>query len=243
MADFASAGSPVRYIAQIAPAREVTLLGTADMAFWSERLREAGLHPTRVDGKAEVVLSAVGARYKGIGFREFSVSAFVCRREGGPDRDAVYLAGAFNTSRFFAFVERTVFRTPYLHGSVSVDPGPPASFGVAGAGGAWLRARMAPGGTPEARVPVRAAEEGWEGPLFLPGPAPGRYFFARVAGFTRAYPFDPSADEVALNPPPGDEALRWLADSRFSGREWIVRESATHARSGTFRRGRGSPFP
>ena len=247
MADPPRPGSPVRYVARIHPVREVTLVGAADHPFWKERLRAAGLHPAQVDGKAQVVVSAVGSRFRGIPFRELSISVLVSRREGGPDRDGVFLAGAFNSSRLFAFIERRFFRTPYRHGAVSVDPRPPASFEVAEAGRAILRGNMAAGGSEGARYAARTGEEGWEGPIFLPGAAPGaadgdRYFFGKVGGPTRAYPFDPSADAVALDPPPGDGAVRLLFESRFSGREWVLRETAAHARSGTLRGGAAAAF-
>ena len=81
------------------------------------------------------------------------------------------------------------------------------------------------------RQPSRSGEEGWEGPIFLPG---GRLFFGRLRGHTLAYPFGP-ADVVSITPPRDNGALQALLDSGFSGVEWRVRADATHGKSKTYR--------
>jgi hypothetical protein len=48
----------IRWAATLPHVREVSLLGTADLAFWRDRLREEDLAPLDRDGKAQVMLIA-----------------------------------------------------------------------------------------------------------------------------------------------------------------------------------------
>ena len=65
---------PPKYPVEISPVREVTLVGTADLSFWTDRLRTEKLRPADHDGQAQLYISAVASRFKGIPFREVSIS-------------------------------------------------------------------------------------------------------------------------------------------------------------------------
>src|SRR5262249_27784132 len=145
----------VKWAAELAHVREVSLLGTADLPFWQGRLEAEGLRPAARDGRAAVLLIAADARFMGIRFREMSVSVQVVPPEGGALRDAAYLVGAFNSSRLLAFCERVFFSTPYRHGDVHLSASLPASIRVADKGGAGFRAEMGTG------TPGEPAAEGW----------------------------------------------------------------------------------
>ena len=217
----------VRYVAVIAPVREVILAGTADLAFWRERLGREGLFPYAEAGRAGLLISAIASSFRGLPFRELSVSVAVCRQSDGATQDGVYLAHAYNSSRLLAFAERALFQTPYVPAGLRVREQPPVSISASRGGAMHFTASLAPE-TP------RAGHEAqdWEGAIYLPGGE--KLFYARLAGPTDVYPFT-AADTLAIRPGPDDAALRELVASGFSGREWRVRPAATHSRSKTYR--------
>ena len=234
-------GEGVRYVATLPHVREVALLGTADRGDWADRLRGEGLSPADFDGEARVLITAIESRFLGLRFRELTLSVFAFRTEADARRDGLYLALAFNSSRLFAAVERTAFATPSRHGEIRVDLGPPACFGLVG-GDVDLRAEMSPDTTATRREPLRVGDEGWAGAVFLPGTgrgseAPGKWFFARVGGRTVSYPFCTPGDALTIGPTRGLPPLSWVFESNFRGREWSIREDATHARTKTFKEG------
>ena len=231
--------STIKYVAELKHVREVALLGTADLAFWRDRLRPAGLHPTEDEGGALLMIGAIESRFLGVAFREATIAVSLARRRGGSGRDGVFLVRAFNSSRFFAFVERACFASPYLHGRLRIDARCPAAIEVSRGDEIALIARMAdaPG-----RLPSRSGGEDWRGPVFLPsergeGAGSCRFFPARVAGATCTYPFSPSEDLVTIGPSRDDTALRSLVESNFAGREWVLREDGSHAEGKTVARG------
>jgi hypothetical protein len=219
----------IKWAARLSNVREVSLLGTADLAFWRDRLRAEGLAPAERDGRAQVLVVAADAKFFGIRFREVSFSVLVA----SPAEGALLLR-AFNSSRFFAFCERFFFSTPYYAADVRVSTAP-ASVQVIKGGEVWFHAEMRDGAAPS-----RSGEDGWEGPVFLPRrpgkQGDGKAFFARLKGDTRTYPFLPGEDVVKISPAPGAEVLQALIDSRFTATEWAVRESAAHGKSKTYRR-------
>jgi hypothetical protein len=222
---------PPKYDVQVFGACEVTLIGRANLEFWTGQLQATGLHPTEVDGQAELLITAVAARFMGIAFRELSVSLFVSRKSGGAARDGAYLIHAFNSLRFFAWVERTLFSTPYYAADVTVESAPAASFLVRRRGNLILHAAMEPRGA-KLREPERLGEDGWAGPVFLPN---GKLFHAKLAGATEVYPYcDPHCDdELTLVPTPDAAVVEQLQFSQFFGHEWHIRKNATHRKSKT----------
>ena len=234
--------SGVRYVAEIAHVREVSLWGRADLDYWKERLGGLELHPAESAWQARVLVSAVSSRFKGMAFRELSVSVVVSREAGGAGRDGFYLLHAFNSLRFFAFVERVCFGTPYFHGSIDVEPRVPASLGVSCRGESLLSAGMGV----EVHEPLADADDVWEGPIYLPPRQVGgrceRLFVARLAGVARRYPFVDGRDRLTITPSPDAPVFQQLLDSRFAPDEWLVREDGNHAKSKTVRRAGAGAF-
>jgi hypothetical protein len=230
----------VRFVAELTNVREVSLLGTADLAFWKGRLAKEDLLPAERDGRAEVLIVAAEARFRGVRFRELSFSVLVAGHEEGVRSDGAYLVQAFNSCRLFAFCERVFFSTPYYPGDVRVSALVPASIQLARSGEVIFRAEMGANLSAPRREPSRNGEEGWDGPVFLPPKRgkdrSGKLFYACIRGQTQTYPFLPPTDAVTIRPSPGSEVLQALLDSHFVGREWAVRADATHAKSKTYKR-------
>jgi hypothetical protein len=230
--------APIRYQAEIAPVREVGLDGRADLGFWREQLRAEALQPADFGGQARLVVGAIDSSYRGIAFRELTIAVWLAPTGIDDDRDAVFLPRAYNSSRFFAFVERWWFGTPYEHAAIEVETSARPSFTLSREGAVLFRAALSEDG-PSARARARSGEEGWEGPIVLPRREPGRnddrtFFYGRIGGDTDVYPFR-AQDAVTITPAARDDALRFLVESGFRGVEWVVRRAGTHARSRTFR--------
>jgi hypothetical protein len=224
----------IRYDVEVSPVHEVSLLASADWEYWRKKLEPEGLVPAQVDGRAELIACGASARFKGIRFRELSISISVCRTPGGPTRDAMFLARAFNSIRFFAWVERTFFRTPYYAGEIAVDTGSRVATTLHLQGTAIWRATM---NQAASRAPLRQADEGWEGTLLLPtGDRDPKQFRAKLWGRTRVYPFSTAEDELRIEPSSEHAVFADLIASDFRGREWHVRDSAFHGKSKTERR-------
>jgi hypothetical protein len=231
----------IKYVADLIDVREVALLGTADLAFWKDLLRKETLFPVERDGRAQLLIIAAELKYLGVRFRELSFSVLVSRRQGEAKEEGAYLTRAFNSFRPFAFAERVFFSTPYYYGDVRLDVGYPASVRLVEGGEVVFGAEMtaAPG-----REPARSGEDGWYGPVFLPGHGPnGKLFFAKLSGPTQTSPFVPSEDVITLKPSKNAPVLNWLVESNFAGHEWAVRADARHAKSKTYRRAEVFPEP
>jgi hypothetical protein len=227
-------GKPVKFIAIVKGAREVTLVGSAEYDYWADRLLYENLVPQKVDGRAEVILSAVQLKWMGVSFREFSVSISV-RDRAEPSIDGIYLFSAFSTSRLLACIEKYHFRTPYYHSNIDVSVQNPWSL------------QLFDGVTPVIQSErhdasdVERCDETWEARIFLPNGARGskpsnQLFFAKLSGATQVARFSASSDSLALTPSNQHAVVQSLVDSGFTGREWRVRSNATHARSRTYRR-------
>ncbi|HEX6097792.1 MAG TPA: hypothetical protein VF432_15815 [Thermoanaerobaculia bacterium] len=175
---------PIRYVADLAHVREVTLVCAADLAYWRGRLRRERLEPLDVGGRAEVLVVAAEGVFRGIAFRELSFSVTVAD-------DEAYLFEAYNSNRFFAWSERAFFSTPYQHGRVGVRTDPAA---ITVSGRAIAEMASARRGT--------VAPEEWRGVLHL---ARGRFFHAILAGETERIAVS-SADRFAVD---GMEPQEW----------------------------------
>ncbi len=232
--------APPKYIAEVRNSQEVTLYGTADLAYWKNRLQPERLVPVVRDGQARLLISAVASTWLGVRFREFLIAIEANPESHSPETGTspgLYLLTAYNTSRAFAFMEQRYFQTPYTYGTVEVQCSQPTSF--------RLKQRTEELVSAE-RTPLRSAppqtHESWEGAIYLPpriakARLPGNLFYAQLSGPTEITPFQPAADTLRLTPSPSDPVLNWLLESGFAGREWHVRNSATHARSKTYPRG------
>jgi len=223
----------IRYVAEPKHVREVTLTGTTDLGFWSDYLKSEGLAPLRYGDGGQVVVVAAEMAYMGIRFTEvsFSVRAALIHSSSSA---GMRLLQAFTTSRLFAWCERALFAAPYTHGKCCVSVHRPTSVRLEAQGERVLSAEM----SPVERPVIRAGDESWEGPVFLPSRGTAndrRLFFVRLRGYTVGYPFS-TGDHFAIEPSAGGGALRPLADSRFHPKEWVVRADATHGKSKTYRR-------
>jgi hypothetical protein len=236
-----AAKPPIKWAAQVSHVREVSLLGTADLVYWKERLRSQNLFPAERDGHCQVLIVAADLKFMGIRFRELSLSVMVSYEANGARQDAVYLVGAFNSNRVFAWFERVWFSTPYAYGGVQVSASVPASFSLVTSGQIVLRAQMEANASASPREPSRRGAAAWETPVFLPRSErskhrDGKVFFGRLSGHATAFPFLPSTDAVTIRPSRGSEFLQALVDSHFVATEWTVREDAMHAKSKTYTR-------
>jgi len=222
-----------RYVANVRHVLEVTLLGTADLAYWQRYLGDERLVPQDSNGQAELMITAASMKFMGVAFSEISLCVLVT--DAATATPGAFLLQAFNSSRAFAWCERVLFSTPYQHARCSVSTGTPISIELRQAGRVLFHARM---GTP--RPPNRTGEEGWAGRVYLPsrrgdGKGDGRYFMAKLHGATRAYPFIPTDDVCTIDAPENQPAWCALTASGFCAREWVVRDDATHAKSKTGR--------
>ncbi len=211
----------MKYVAALKHVREVSLVGTVDFGFWKQRLKKEGLEPQETEGKAQILVVGAEAKFRGIRFRELSFSVMVC---GG-----MFLVRAFNSSRFFAFCERVFFSTPYYGADVRISAAQPVFVRMTDVGEGVFEVEM----KGENRAASSSRQDGWEGPVFLPGN--GKAFVARIGGESRRYPFL-NSDSMTIKPAAKDGVLRSLLDSSFSPIEWIVREDAAHAKSKTYKR-------
>jgi hypothetical protein len=231
----------------VSPVREVTLVGRADLSYWRRNLAVHGLHPTDANGNAEILLSSCEARFKGIRFRELSLSVFVTQHAGGRTRDGAFLLRAFNSIRFFAFVERAMFRTPYYPQQVALDPQVPAFMRLGDAAQPVLHAVMSKDAATSARNVEPAKPDGWQGPLFLPDlrspqASSPRLFYGSLTGDTQTIAYDAAADTFELGSIESDPIVPILIESQFAPHEWILRAAATHGKSKTIKRIVGEEF-
>jgi hypothetical protein len=229
----------IRYVADIAQVREVSIRGTADLNFWREHLHSEGLIPAERDGRAQVLIVAATMKFMGIRFSEVSFSIFVSGKEVGGWNSGAFLVQAFNTSRVFAWCERVLFVTPYLHAGIRISVSSPVSIELTYGRGSVLHAELQIDSTKPERAVLRSGEEAWEGPVFLPKGRrenSGRFFFAKMKGLTTVYSFAPELDTLSITPSPDVAISRALLDSGFTAEEWLVRENACHGKSKTFPR-------
>jgi hypothetical protein len=221
----------IQYVATLPHVREVSLVGAADLGFWTDRLKAENLAPLEVDGRAQILVIAADSWFLKLRFQELSFS--ISLSSGG-----AFLAQAFNSRRFFAFCERTLFGTPYAFGDLAVAASLPASVQLTRKQEPLFRAEMSAGAVAEAGS--SPYQDGWEGPLFLPSRRPeqssDRLFFAQIRGATQTVGFQPSRDVLAIRPSNELPVFQALIDSHFSPTHWLVRPDAMHAKSKTYGR-------
>ena len=229
----------VKYAATLTGVRDVALRGTADLSYWTDRLLAERLVPVDREGYADVTVMAVAGKFRGLAFRELSISVAARTIENGGGAGA-FLVHAYNSSRLLALAERTLFSTPYYYARIHLETRP-AQFRLVKDGSQQLAARRADEGAGQAPEPATNCENDFVGPIFLPGSprrpnAGGLFFLARLVGHARTYVHRADRDTFDFEPAKSEPGLRDLVDSGFSPRAWSVREDAVHARSKTFRR-------
>jgi hypothetical protein len=227
------------YVAEPTHVREVSLMGTVDLAFWQNRLADENLVPAEQIGRAQVLIVAATMKYMAVRFTEVSFSILLSDRNNPLEQGGAFLVQAFNSFRPFAFIERVLFATPYRHAECRVSVIAPISMQIVQRGEAFFRTAMAQG----TNATAHNDDNGWEGPIFLPRnrrrSADGCMFFARARGRASRYLFKQSDDMLFLASSQAPEVIQLLRDSQFTPTEWIVREGATHGKSKTFRRSEG----
>jgi hypothetical protein len=220
-------------VAEIGDVREVMLHGAADLEYWRERLTAQSLQPAAASGQAQVAISAISARYKGIPFRELAVSLLVEDTQS-PGDQAFFLIHAFHSLRLFAWIERTCFATPYYPARLEVQT-EPIRIAMTQNGQrrffAERRAQTSP-------LPASPRDNDWQGRIFVPrrprdAGRPGQWFWARLAGEATTYAF--ASGDVCQLEAAAPGVFAQLRASGFAAQRWSVRESAYHARSRTFR--------
>jgi len=223
---------PLKWAAKVAPVKEVTLHGLADLAFWQEKLLTEDLEPVSFEGRAQVFLSATETRFWGILFRECLIGVQVSRNsQSGEQTPGIFLVQAWNSVRFFAWVERTIFKTPYALGQMDVEPMSPARLRVCEHGAELFRAVQGAASEPESIV-----DETWEGPIFLPKSAnrPPQLFIAQLNGRTEHHPFVADRDQLSISSTANHAAVRSRIESKFTPTRWHLRQAAAHAKSKTY---------
>lgn len=221
----------IKYVAEVSPVKEVTLHGLADLAFWQVLLAAENLIPLPREGQAQLFISATEARFKGIRFRECLIGIHVQRANGQmDDMPAMFLLHAWNSLRLFAWIERTLFGTPYYPGQIEVESKSPARTKLSERGKDLISLSM------HGREPAQVAEESWHGVIFLPrkGNKPQQLFVAKLAGLTEQYEFEPARDSVALVGSASCPSLNRLIDSQFRSTAWHIRQTAAHTKSKTY---------
>lgn len=220
--------------------QEVCLLGRADLEFFTRLLAPEGLHPTVHEGHAVLMLCAVDAVYGGTRYREAPLTVFTSREPGGSERDGAFLLRAYNTSRFFAWVERVRNHAPYYHARIPRSYQQEHSFiQLVRHNKPVLDARMSgkASGSP-------ASNSLFEGPLQFPvalvsKPSPkdasknaapmGEQMWARLEGPMMVYPFLPGEDTLQLGEASLDRFAELLQASHFEPRAWWLREKGKHS--------------
>ena len=219
--------TPLQFAAYIEHVKEVALYGTADLAFWRGILAQEHLFPQNTHGKAGILISVPQLLWKGARFNELSISLAVSHQKDGTTFDGYFLVRAFNSLRFFAFAERTFFKTPYYYAVVQVSENIPARFQVKHGAETVFEGRM-----DGANASPRQEEVHFEGPVYLPGQ--GGYFIARISGMTDFYPFS-STDTLSIQGTSPEKVFQQLLDSSFTPLEWQIRGDAVHGKSKTYR--------
>jgi len=228
-----------KFVATLPHVREVSLLGRADLAYWEKRLQAEDLYPANIDGQAGILIGATDSVYLGKAFREFTICVLSSRRHDEPAPEGVFLVQAINSVRFFAWVERTCFATPYFHGVVELKPALPASVKMTFQNQVVFAAQM---GDSASRSP-ETMDYGFSGPVFLPrnrqrSTAASKFFYARIQGQTTVIPFDPRLDQLELGTASADSCVESLRASRFTVTHWHLRPDAQHAKAKTLSRDR-----
>jgi len=91
---------------------QFSLVGGADLAWWTEHLLGEGLFPAVSAGRAQILISGIDSKFMALPFRELVIAAFTTCTAGSDQRDGAFLLQAFNSSRLLAWSERTFFSTP-----------------------------------------------------------------------------------------------------------------------------------
>jgi hypothetical protein len=234
----------VKWAAQLDHVQEVTILGSADLGLWQQRLAREELIPLDRDGRATILVVTAAGRFMGVRFREMSVLVMVASEE----RTSFFLVRAFNSNSLFAFCERLFFSTPYVGAKVSVVHDIPSAIRVSQGGRTTFQASMRQTGTTATRMPTQEFEEALIARVNLPcGKSStsrnAKMFFAQIRGATKVYPFLAGEDTLWIQPQGPGDPFHILSESAFVPETWIIRSNTCHAKSKTYMRRDNVEFP
>jgi hypothetical protein len=226
---------------QTRDAREVSLLGSADFAFWKRYLQKEYLLPMKLDGKARIWIIASAQKFMRIRFTEVSFAILLSEESDFARQPAAFLMQAFGSFRPFVWCERAMFNMPSQHAECSVSVSDPVSIQLR------QRNEVVFGATMNAKVanppcePSELADSAWDGPVFLPRDhsawdGDSLLFFSRVEGLACTRPFVSGEDMFFLEPASQGSIFRTLVESQFTPTVWSVRADATHSKSRTYQR-------
>jgi hypothetical protein len=212
----------ISYTTIIEPVLEVSLIGDANFANWQPKLEAEGLDIRHHGDKIPVILSAVEATYMGMMFREFSISLAI-------NDSHYFLAHAYNSNRFFAWVERRLFRTPYYHATVTTTPHKVAIH--------QNQKMVFEAILPEDAPITSQIDESFEWQIGLPKSLRKKYdvphyFYARLEG--QSHHYDSLSAHMIFSPSPTSDIFALLQQSEFTIRDWLVRPHGRHSKSKTY---------
>jgi len=219
----------MKYAAIIDKVHEVTLWGKASFDFWRNFLKGCDLFPYNDNDNAVVVISAINSKFKGIKFSELSVSIKVSYSENGSTDDGFYLIRAYNSIRFFAWVERNIFKTPYYTGKIILNNAVPAKLELTSGGTKRLEFEME-----NNNACMEEKFEQLEFKVSLPDNGERKYFYASIEGITETYNF--SRGDIFKIADNAGGVWEMLKESGFLPLTWYIRKSAIHKKSKTFKR-------
>ena len=219
----------IDYMTVIEKVREVTIHGLADLAPWQAFLADEAFPPFSSDGKAQLLISAVDAKYMGIRFQELSFSVATTSSTNPLNSNGYFLAHAFNSRPLFAMAERRFFQTPYYPAKIDFDT---------------HNLRLSKDNTILFEITLSQqssclAKEYrlWEGTIHLPKALRKKqnlrhYFHARLEGNAEIY--NGNVDSIHINSIKDIPVLDVLEKSNLTVNEWHVRANGKHSKSKTY---------
>lgn len=212
------------FVTVIHPVLEVTLVGKVQAHLWQPLLDGEAVTIRQTQGEADVLISAVDARYYGIRFRELSVSIGV----GEPGDNRYFLVQAYNSLRVFAWVEQRWFRTPYAPATMTVSP----EHITLKQGQTEVFSASRPAASPVLQSGYECRDVRLDLPRRLrQHPSQPHYFFARLEGDTQYYAGTDT--RLTLRSGGHDPVFAALEAARLRIEAWSVRLTARHSKSRT----------
>ena len=219
----------MKYAAIIDNVHEVALWGKANLIYWKNYLKTFDFCPYNENDSASVIISALNSKFKGIKFSEFSASLKISFSKEGSTDDGYYLIQAYNSIRFFSWVERKIYKTPYYPGKIFLNNTIPAKLTLESGGSKLLESGME-----SDRTLIEEKQELLDCKIFIPGNGGRNYFHASLGGLTDTFNFT-SGDTFIIAENAGG-VWKLLIESDFTPIRWKIRNNAFHKKSKTFKR-------
>jgi len=123
------------------------------------------------------------------------------------------------------------FSTPYHYAKCDVSHNP-AGIKIVRKGNILFHAEM---GNRNMQTTSEVSNEGWFGSVTMLNPESYRYFIAKIEGHSKVYKSDVNENNLFITDDGGDRLFSMLNKSEFKCVLWIVRTSATHNKSKTYK--------